>query len=61
MYLAQSNFMSNLIVEKNSPNFWATSVIFKMQSKVNDRPVGENSLNLVTLLLCKFYLKALCT
>jgi hypothetical protein len=29
---------------------WATSVIFKKLPKVNNRPLGENSPNLVTLL-----------
>jgi hypothetical protein len=28
---------------------WATSVIFKKMLKVNNRPLGENSPNLVTL------------
>jgi hypothetical protein len=31
---------------------WATSVIFKKLPKVNNHPLGENSSNLVTLMLC---------
>jgi hypothetical protein len=38
-------------VEKSSPNLCATSVIFETLPKVNSRPTGENSPNLVTLIL----------
>jgi hypothetical protein len=37
-------------VAKSSPKICATSVIFKRMAKVNNRPSGENSPNLVTLL-----------
>jgi hypothetical protein len=33
----------------------STSVIFKKLPKVNDRPIGENSPNLVTLFLGQLY------
>jgi hypothetical protein len=36
-------------VKKVAEKIWATSVIFKKTPKVNNRPIGENSPNLVTL------------
>jgi hypothetical protein len=36
-------------VEKSSPQIWATSEIFRQLPKVNYRPKGEKSPNLVTL------------
>jgi hypothetical protein len=42
---------------KSSTNMWATSVIFKRLPKVNNHLLGENSPNLITLILC--YNKAL--
>jgi hypothetical protein len=32
---------------------WATSAIFQNLPKVNNRPLGENSLNLVTQYICR--------
>jgi hypothetical protein len=37
---------------KNGPKIWATSVIFQKLPKNNNHPIGKNSPNLVTLLLC---------
>jgi hypothetical protein len=37
-------------VVKNGPTIWATFVIFKNHPRVNNRPTGENSPNLVTLI-----------
>jgi hypothetical protein len=37
-------------VEKGSPNFWATTVISKKMIKETNRPIGEKSPNLVTLI-----------
>jgi hypothetical protein len=37
-------------VDKSGPTFWASFVIFKNLPRVKDRPTGENSPNLVTLL-----------
>jgi hypothetical protein len=34
---------------------WATFVNFQQQLKVNKHPIGENSLNLVTLLEMNFF------
>jgi hypothetical protein len=36
--------------EKSCPRLWTNSVIFIKLAKVNNRPMGENSPNLVTLL-----------
>jgi hypothetical protein len=36
-------------MEKISQLMWATSAIFKLPIKVNNRPMGENSPNLVTM------------
>jgi hypothetical protein len=36
-------------VEKSSPRIFATSVIFNQLAKVNNRPMGKNTSNLVTL------------
>jgi hypothetical protein len=36
-------------MEKSSPKNCGTSVIFKTQPEVNNRPIGENSPILVTL------------
>jgi hypothetical protein len=38
-------------VEKSSPKICATSEILQKLSKVNNRPMGKNSANLVTLSL----------
>jgi hypothetical protein len=38
-------------VDKISQIIWATSIIFDKLPKVNKRPLGENSLNLVTLVV----------
>jgi hypothetical protein len=38
-----------LSLGKSSPTICAASVIFKNLPKENNRPIGENSLNLVTL------------
>jgi hypothetical protein len=38
-------------VEKSSPRIFATSAIFKKLPKGKNRPIGENSANLVTLLI----------
>jgi hypothetical protein len=35
---------------KSSQKIWATSVIFEKLSKVSNHPLGEKSLNLVTLM-----------
>jgi hypothetical protein len=35
---------------KSGTKIWATSVFFQKLPKVNNRPLGENSPNLVTLL-----------
>jgi hypothetical protein len=35
--------------EKEAQTLWASTVIYKQQPKVNNRPLGENSLNLVSL------------
>jgi hypothetical protein len=37
-------------VEKSSPTICATSVVFNKLAKENNRPVGENLPNLVTLM-----------
>jgi hypothetical protein len=34
---------------KNRPKHWATSIIFNKLLKINNRQIGENSSNLVTL------------
>jgi hypothetical protein len=50
--VAQPIFLSKLIavtVGNSSPSICATSVIFKRQPKVNNRPLGQNWPNLVTL------------
>jgi hypothetical protein len=44
-----TSFFASFTVEKSSPIVWPTFVIFKKQPKVNNRPIGENSPNLVTL------------
>jgi hypothetical protein len=52
--VAQAIFLpnfKNLYVKKSCPKFEATSVIFKKLSKENNRPMGENSPYLVTLLV----------
>jgi hypothetical protein len=36
-------------LEKSSPKLWAISAIFQKLPKANNRPLGENSPNLVTL------------
>jgi hypothetical protein len=36
-------------VVESSSKIWATSVIYKKQHKINNRPIGENLPNLVTL------------
>jgi hypothetical protein len=54
MYLDQSifaKFNTHFFLKKRvSPQYWTTCVIFKMLPKVNNRPIGEHSPNLVTLL-----------
>jgi hypothetical protein len=44
-----SKVTHNLTVEKYSPKIWATSVIFKKMYKYSNRPIRENSPNLVTV------------
>jgi hypothetical protein len=46
---------------KTSPTFWATSVIFINQPKESDRPLGENSPNLGTLIISDFLSSSLIT
>jgi hypothetical protein len=49
---AQTHFLSKFkcnFYQVHRPKIWATSVIFKTLSKANDRPVGENLPNQVTL------------
>jgi hypothetical protein len=41
-------------VERRSPKIFDTSLIFEKMLKVNNHPIGENSPNLVTLLLRDF-------
>jgi hypothetical protein len=36
-------------VEKSTPKFWATSIIFIRLPTINNWPIGENLPNLVTL------------
>jgi hypothetical protein len=38
-------------VEKVAQKIWASFVIFKRLPEVNSRPKGENSLNLVSLII----------
>jgi hypothetical protein len=45
-----AKYCISLTVENSSPKIRATIVIFKKLLKVNIRPMGENSPNLVTLL-----------
>jgi hypothetical protein len=49
-FFLKNNLLS-FTVNKSSPIIWATSVIFKRLSKVNNHPIGEKSPNLVTLQL----------
>jgi hypothetical protein len=42
--------IQNLYFGKNSPKLWATSVIFEKLPKDNNRPLGENSPTVATLL-----------
>jgi hypothetical protein len=49
------NFLSKLLHNfyhgKSSQNWWATLLIFNELPKEKNRPLGENSMNLVTLVL----------
>jgi hypothetical protein len=38
-------------MEKSSPKMWPTFLNFQKQPKVNNHPLGENSPNLVTLIM----------
>jgi hypothetical protein len=44
-------------VQKSSPKNWASFEIFQKLPKVNNRPMGENSSNLVTLTITDIKLK----
>jgi hypothetical protein len=48
-FYVQINDVTDAAEKKSNPNFWATVVIFKTLSEGNNRPIGENSPNLVTL------------
>jgi hypothetical protein len=60
MYVARPiiclNYCITFTVAKStyipSSKIWPTSVICKKQPKVNNHPIGENSPNLATLILC---------
>jgi hypothetical protein len=47
------NFLSKLLHNfyHGSQNWWATLLIFNELPKEKNRPLGENSMNLVTLVL----------
>jgi hypothetical protein len=51
--VAEHIFVQNYVMyffrEKSGPKVWATSVIFKELSKVNNYPLCENSANMVTM------------
>jgi hypothetical protein len=47
-------------VEKSSPIILATFAVFKRQPKVNSRPIGENSTNLVTMSVVLIYFVLRC-
>jgi hypothetical protein len=49
------NFLYNFTVVESSSKIWATFVIYTKQPKLNNRPIGENSPNLVTLGCNHFY------
>jgi hypothetical protein len=53
--VAQNNFCQSQHIlynfGKSSTKIWTTFVIFEKLSNVNNRPLGENSPNLVTLAL----------
>jgi hypothetical protein len=46
--------------EKSRTKMRATSVIFKKLSLANNRPLGENSPNLVTLIDSYIFMKSVC-
>jgi hypothetical protein len=47
-FICQNKYITGT-VEKDGPKICATSLIFKPLPKVKNRPIGENSPNLVTL------------
>jgi hypothetical protein len=44
------NLYSTFTVEKVAQTIWATSVIYKKLHEINNRTMGQNSANLVTLI-----------
>jgi hypothetical protein len=47
--IIRQNLCISVTEEKCSPKIYATAVIFKTLPKENNRPIGKNSPNLVTL------------
>jgi hypothetical protein len=50
-----SNFIHNFYLGKSRPKICATSVIIKKLSNENNRPIGVNLPNLVTLIAARIH------